>query len=335
MLPLLRFSPILKRARWGGRALGTRLNKRVGPEADYSESWEIVDLQGHQSRTIDAQGKEHSLHDLFVNSREELLGSKECSESRFPLLLKFLDANDRLSVQVHPNDEQANLLQPGEWGKTEAWVILEAAPDAVVYAGLIPGTTLEQVQREAASGNVAALLQEIRVKRGDCLLIPAGTVHAVGAGVMLLEIQQSSDLTYRLYDWGWTDADGNPRPLHIQQALQCIDPELRPLFISGESAPSSLKTGIKEEKLVDCDYFEMRRVRVTGDEAIQNSGMRIWSVMEGEGELRAGEQREEVRVGDTVMIPAATKRFEVHSAKGLEVIETRPGSGGRGLEAGG
>lgn len=323
MFPLLRFYPILKRARWGGRRLATALHKRVGVEPDYSESWELCDVDENQSILMNSSGAQVTLRQLVRESPLEIFGTGVHAEDHFPLLIKFLDANDRLSLQVHPNDAQAALSQPGSRGKTEAWYILDAAPDAVVYAGLKPGTTLEALRHALANGTVQQALRTIPVKRGDCLLIPAGTVHAVGAGVLLLEVQQASDITYRLHDWGWVDAEGKPRELHLTEAFACIDPDLEPVLLKAREIVR-MRT-ISEEPLVNCDYFQMQRLSVSGSASLENRSMRIWSVIGGRGEVCAGEVMEVVQTGDTVLIPAATTEFEV-TGEDLELIETRLGA---------
>lgn len=324
MLPLLRFSPILKRARWGGRRLATVLHKRVGGEPDYSESWEISDLEGNLSVAIDDSGKETTLRQLLRDFPEQLLGGAGKGYERFPLLLKFLDACDRLSLQVHPNDAQAEVMRPGERGKTEAWYILEGAPDAAVYAGLVPGTTLEMLREAIEGGGVEGVLRKIPVKRGDCLLIPAGTVHAIGAGVLLLEVQQASDITYRLHDWGWVDASGKPRELHLNEAFDCIDVEAAPMPVSGGKRVQSRT--ISEEPLVSCEYFQMRRLCISGETKIENDSMRIWSAIGGRGEIRAEGRRESIRLGETILIPAATRGLVI-AGENLEIIETGLGPG--------
>ena len=163
-----------------------------------------------------------TLHELVRDHGAELLGT-QAGLPQFPLLVKFLDANDRLSVQVHPNDQQAAAAIPGERGKTEAWVILEAEPEACVFAGLRPEVDRDALSRAIAEGTVEACLHRLRVRPGDCVFIPAGTVHALGEGVLLAEVQQSSDITYRLHDWNRLGPDGRPRPLHIEASLACTD----------------------------------------------------------------------------------------------------------------
>src|SRR5262249_19325002 len=151
----------------------------------------------------------------------ELLGADRCAV--FPWLVKYLDARDWLSVQVHPDDEAVRRLWPGEGGKTEAWFVLAAAPESKIYAGLLPGVDEPALRKALATGTVADCLHQFRPRPGDCLFLPAGTVHAVGGGVLLAEVQQTSDATFRLFDWNRVDAQGRPRSLHVEQALACIN----------------------------------------------------------------------------------------------------------------
>ncbi|MFM9959940.1 MAG: type I phosphomannose isomerase catalytic subunit [Planctomycetaceae bacterium] len=221
MTPLT-FRPLLKRIRWGGTRLGSVLGKPIGSESDYAESWELCDHGDDQSVVASGPWQGLTLRELMVTHRRELCGT-ERQLRQFPLLVKFLDASDRLSVQVHPNDVQARFFDPRENGKTEVWVILDARPDSRVYAGLKHGVDAFRLQQHLAAGTVEDCLHSYPARAGDCIFIPAGTVHAIGEGILLAEVQQSSDLTFRLHDWGRLGADGQPRPLHIEESLVCID----------------------------------------------------------------------------------------------------------------
>jgi mannose-6-phosphate isomerase len=206
---------------------------------------------------VDSPEPGQTLGQLVRERGPELLG-RHAGLGRFPLLLKFLDASDRLSVQVHPDDEQAAAWHPGEPGKTEAWVILAAEPGACVYAGLEPGITRDALEAALRNGTVESCLHRVPVVAGDCLFIPAGTVHAIGEGILLAEVQQSSDLTYRLFDWNRIGADGKPRALHIEDSLGCTD------FARGPVSPVRPKVlaygaGHRIEELVRCPYFVLRR----------------------------------------------------------------------------
>src|SRR5262245_7164495 len=218
----LTFHAVLKRYLWGGRRLGSVLGKPIGEGSDYAESWEIADHA--QGQSIVAQGPlvGTTLHDLVASRRDELLG-RHAPQSRFPLLFKFLDCQRDLSVQVHPDDAAAARLDPPDLGKTEAWLILDAQPGSRVYAGLKAGVDRADLEREVKRGQVVPCLSRFEPQGGDCIFIPAGTVHALGAGLLVAEIQQASDTTYRLFDWNRVGPDGRPRPLHVEQALGAMD----------------------------------------------------------------------------------------------------------------
>ena len=210
----LRFQPILRRLIWGGRRLGTVLHKPIGNEGDYAESWELSDYHDSVSVVYEGSLAGTSLRQLVQTRGQELLGSAVSGHDQFPLLVKFIDAHQNLSVQVHPDDRTGKRLA-GDNGKTETWVILDAEPGSLIYAGLKPGVGRTELAEAIQSGKVEPLLHRFAPKPDDSILIEAGTVHAIGAGVLQVEIQEMSDATFRIDDWGRLGDDGKPRPLHI------------------------------------------------------------------------------------------------------------------------
>ena len=200
MLYPFRFEPLFRRYLWGGRRLQTVLGKTLGDENDYAESWEVVDHGNEQSVIQYGPMAGKNLREIVVKYGEQLLGQHH-EQTQFPLLFKFLDAHHDLSVQVHPNDSQGALLEPPDLGKTEAWVIVEAEPEATVYAGLRPGVDRDVLSRAIADGTTKSCLHRFQAVVGDCIFIPSGTVHALGSGSVVAEIQQASDTTFRLFDW--------------------------------------------------------------------------------------------------------------------------------------
>lgn len=319
MLDVLRFEPVLKRARWGGRRLQTALHKALGSESDYAESWELVDHGNEQTRVCEGPWQGKTLGDLTREFPRELFGTQYTSSDPFPLLIKFLDAQDLLSVQVHPDDEQAAKLTPPGRGKTEAWYILDASPEGCVYAGFHPGTTPQAVAQALQADCIADLLVKFEVQRGDTLLIPAGTVHALGKGVLLLEVQQSSDITFRLYDWGRVGADGKPRPLHIAESLHCLNFQSQPTLHKAGPAP----TPNSVEELTRCDYFLMLRRVIRAPVSIDNEHRcRVVTVIAGEGTLISPQSQHSLRIGDTLLIPACVESFRVEPVQALEFVET-------------
>lgn len=316
----LRFVPLLKRLRWGGRRLGTVLGKPIGPEQDYAESWEVCDHGSDQSLVADGPHAGLALAQLVQEHGKEIFG-RQAGLSQFPLLLKFLDASDRLSVQVHPNDEQARLFDPAERGKTEAWVILAADPGSVVYAGLQPGITRQRLADAIMRGAVEECLHRVPVAPGDCLFIPAGTVHAIGEGILLAEVQQSSDLTFRLFDWNRLGVDGKPRALHPEESLACVDFDRGPVTpVTPEVIASN--AGNRTEMLVSCPYFRMtRRVLECAVDLPAEDRCRILMLLDAEVECRDVEGLELIRTGETLLLPADSKSQVLIPRKPTQLLE--------------
>lgn len=293
----LRFHPVFRQYLWGGRRLGEVLGKPIGEGNDYAESWEIVDHG--QDQTVVAAGpwKGKTLSELVQQHGPDLLGRHHPQKS-FPLLFKLLDCNKDLSVQVHPNDAQGAKLKKPDLGKTEAWVILDARPGAKLYAGLKRGFDRAAVEREIARDTLPLCLHTIESRPGDCIFIPAGTIHALGEGFLVAEIQQASDTTFRLYDWGRVGPDGKPRPLHIEQGLDVSD------FVSGPISPCRAKPTSRAgvEQLVACDKFVLNRCTAASPVAMpEDNTCRIVYFVRGQAKV-AGETLE---AGQTVLLPAS------------------------------
>jgi mannose-6-phosphate isomerase len=298
----LSFRPILKRMRWGGRRLGTLLGKPLGDGQDYAESWEIADLGGDQTTVMGGPYQGWSLRRLIETHGTALLGLQQ-TEERFPLLVQFLDAHDRLSVQVHPNDEQARQLGRGLCGKTEAWLVLFAEPHARLYTGLQRGVDRESFVERLDAGRVAECLHSYAVRAGSCVLVPAGTVHAIGEGIVLAEIQQSSDVTFRIDDWGRLDAHAKPRALHREEALACIDFDRGP--VDPVKAAVNLEGDNQVEDLVACAYFELRRHRLNSEWRLpDDERFRILMPLTGRVSVEHGDWRHSIGLGDTLLLPA-------------------------------
>ena len=298
----LQFRPIIKRARWGGRRLETSLGKELGPHSDYAESWEIADLGEDQSRVLCGPRAAAALHDLVRDQNAALFG-RHAGRRQFPLLIKFIDAHDRLSVQVHPDDAQAGAFAEGENGKTEAWVVVESAPESQLYVGLKEDVDESRLNSALASGALEECLHSFTVQPGDAVFVPAGTVHAIGEGILLAEIQQSSDLTFRLHDWGRLGVDGKPRMLHVEEALRCIDFERGPVNAVAPVPVGSEGTG---EELVRCERFVIRRHTSQSETPIPGDDrFHIVMMLEGSAELRAGSASTLLQRGRTVLLPAA------------------------------
>jgi mannose-6-phosphate isomerase len=243
----LSFEPLLKERVWGSDRLAS-LGKRLPGAAPYGESWELVDLPAEQSRVAGGPLAGVTLREIVERTPAALLGPVALDAGSFPLLVKYIDAAETLSVQVHPGVASAARL--GGRAKSEAWYILDAKPGATIHVGLRPGTTRGELEAALASDRVAELLRVRPVRAGDVIPVAPGTVHAIGAGVLLAEVQQPSDTTYRVHDWGRSGLDGKPRALHVREALECIRfdaevPELR--------APVALDLGPFKLEVVGVD----------------------------------------------------------------------------------
>ena len=325
-LPILAFQPLLKRARWGGRRLGTVLHKRLGSEIDYAESWELCDLGTQQTSVQSGPYADWTLERLVEFRRRELLGP-DSQTDQFPLLIKYLDAQDRLSVQVHPNDGMARRLHNHPRGKTEAWLILEAEPGSELFVGLKEGVTEAAFRRHLAAGTVAECLHRFPARVGQCVLVPAGTVHAIGEGIVLAEVQQSSDLTYRLDDWGRVDADGQPRPLQIAAGLECLDFERGPVL---PVVPRRLSSaGPIAEQLAECDYFSMVRYSGSGPWCVPDDGqLHIVLVVHGSATVQASGQSALWGLGSTLVLPAVREDVVWHCDENTVLLDVIPGKCG-------
>jgi mannose-6-phosphate isomerase len=236
---------------WGGRRLESAFRKKLPPDVKIGESWEIVDRPEAQSIVRNGPLRGKTLHAVWVKHREEIFGeaaaNKSLRSNRFPLLIKLLDAHEKLSLQVHPPEEVAATLR-GE-PKTEFWYVAAAEPDAELFLGFRESITRDQFKNTLREGTAADHVQKIRVKEGDAVFLPAGRFHGVDAGNLLIEIQQNSDTTYRVFDWNRVDDKGKPRQLHIDQALQCIDfNDVRPRLIESEG-----------ELLIRHELFEIQK----------------------------------------------------------------------------
>jgi mannose-6-phosphate isomerase len=297
----LRFEPILRRYIWGGRRLEEVLGKPLPPGNDYAESWEICDRADDQSVVASGPLAGISLGQLVRERGPELLGRNH-PQSRFPLLFKFLDAQRALSVQVHPNDARAALLSPPDLGKTEAWVVLHAEPGSVIYAGLKRGFDRAALEREIARGTCELCLHRFEPRVGDCVFIPAGTVHALGAGLVIAEIQQSSDVTYRLFDWNRLGADGRPRPLHVEQSLEAIDYRMGP--VSPAKPQPTERPSIS--RLVACPQFVLERWKFDEPEQIGGDDRcRLIVVIDGLVNVTGDPSSEPLLKGRTALLPAS------------------------------
>jgi mannose-6-phosphate isomerase len=299
----LRFAPIYQYRLWGGRRLADLLSAPLPGNGPIGEAWLLSDRDDHPSVVADGPLKGQTIAQLLKCSPGELLGKLAGHFPRFPLLLKFLDVSRSLSVQVHPSDAHLELIPKGETGKTEAWVVLEANAESRIYAGLKPATTAEKLRRAVTNGKVEDYLASFTPKSGDGVLVTAGTVHSL-SDVVVFEVQENSDVTFRLYDWNHVDPrTGRPRPLQVDQALACLDftqVAIGPVVPMQEETAPALR-----ERLFRCDHFGVWRYRgeapfLVGVEATP----RVLVCIAGEFRLEHGGVDFVFNKGDLVLLPA-------------------------------
>jgi len=304
----LRFRPILRQCLWGGRRLETSLGKRLGPGGNWAESWEVCDHGADQSVVEFGPLVGTTLGQIVTERGSDLLG-RHHPQPRFPLLLKFLDAAQVLSVQVHPNDAMAAKLNPPDLGKTEAWVVLEAEPEGLIYAGLKPGVDRDALLRATDQGRCQDCLHAFHPAPGDCIFLPAGTVHTFGGGVLTAEIQQSSDATFRLFDWNRVGPDGNRRPLHVEQALEAID------FQRGPVAPQRPRPTERPHvsRLVECPQFVLDRWEFDAPSPIGGDRRcHVLAVLEGMVRIEGDPAEAALPKGGSALLPASLGRVQLH-----------------------
>jgi mannose-6-phosphate isomerase len=299
----LRFEPIYQYRLWGGRRLADLLSAPLPGEGPIGEAWLLSDRDDHPSLVANGPLKGRTIGQLLKESPEQLLGKLAGHFQRFPLLLKFLDARDTLSVQVHPSDRQMSYLPEGESGKTEAWVVLEAGPESRIYAGLKPATTAADLRRAIVNRTVADQLASFRPSLGDGIFLPAGTVHSLG-DLVVFEVQENSDVTFRLYDWDHVDPKtGQPRALQVDQALACID--------FAQSAVGSVVPVVEEvkpvlrERLFLCEHFGLWRLGGESPFTVGAAGTpRVLVCIAGDGKLEHDGANHAVEKGDVFLLPA-------------------------------
>ena len=315
----LKFQPILKERIWGGQKLHTELNKPV-TGTQIGESWEVSAVPGDVSIVANGTYAGEALDDLIALYPEELLGKDVVSRfgPTFPILIKFIDAAQDLSIQVHPDDEMAK-KRHNSFGKTEMWYVMQADPGARLLVDFNQTVTREEYRKRLADNTLLELMNQEEVKPGDTFFINAGKLHAIGAGVMLAEIQQTSDITYRVYDFDRVDAKGNKRELHTEAALDAIDFSLTDDFHVSYEQENNVPN-----RMVDSPYFKTYFLPVSGRVERNLSAREAFSILiavDGEVELQTKQDTITLRQGETCLIPASLQSLILRSeaAKLLEV----------------
>jgi mannose-6-phosphate isomerase len=310
MLELLRLIPEYHYRVWGGRRLKPDADQPVG------EAWIVYE----NNRIADGRYAGQTLAALAAELGAALLGEAVVARTgtRFPLLIKLLDCNDWLSIQVHPNDAQAVALEgPGHFGKTEAWHVLEASPGARLIAGVRPGTKPDDLARAIREGSVLELVQHRSVRAGDTVFTPAGTLHALGPGLLIYEVQQTSDITYRVWDWNRPASAG--RALHIEQALAVTDPEA-----NGQVHPLRPMLDADAQRLVACPYFTLDLLASNADTlALDTDGQSFHAltVIQGRAIVESNDHAAPLGRFETVVVPAACRAYQIRPLEPIRVLK--------------
>jgi mannose-6-phosphate isomerase len=300
------FTPHFRPQVWGGRRLADLVDKPLPPGVAIGESWEISAHSRHVSVVESGRHRGRTLDQLWQTARADLVSDAAASLPSFPWLIKWLDCHDVLSVQVHPDDATAQRLLGEPFGKTESWIILHAEPAAKIYAGWKHGVTRAEIESRLENGTIAEAMHSFTPQAGQVVHIPAGTVHALGGGVVVAEIQQTSDATFRLFDWNRVDASGNSRPLHVEQALEALN------FDQGPIEPMS-PTG-EREALVHCPYYTLERIDLNESWNLRQSGLSALIVLAGEIRIDAGhDSAMPFSRGQTILLPAAMEAATIRS----------------------
>ncbi|MGM9540033.1 type I phosphomannose isomerase catalytic subunit [Anaerovibrio sp.] len=299
--PLLMQAPV-KDYIWGGTKLREKYSK-VSEADKLAESWELSCHQDGPSIIANGPAKGRTLEQYIEAEGREILGSKAQSFENFPIMIKLIDAKDNLSVQVHPDNEYA-LKNEGEYGKTEMWYIIDAEPGAELLYGVEKKITADELAESLQNGTITDICHHAPVKKGDVFFIPAGTIHAIGKGILLAEVQQNSNTTYRLYDYGRLGNDGKPRQLHVKQGSEVSS--LEPLPLKDEREVVALSPDCNGELLASCDYFTTYGVQVDGTASLVSGSdsFQTFTVLEGSLTLTAGDTLLEMSAGQTVFLPA-------------------------------
>jgi len=316
---ILRFNPFPVEKTWGGTKLREQFGKPFRKDARIGESWEVAENEDGVTTVSGGRFDGWAPQDLLGQDREALLGNvgNLGAIERFPLMLKLIDANDILSVQVHPNDKQAQELEGLPFGKTEAWFILDAEPGAWIVYGLKEGVGEGDLRERIEKDEIETALRKVPVRRGDVVAIQAGVVHALGKGIVVAEIQQNTNVTYRLYDWGRVGQDGTPRELHVERALKVIDYDARPeVRRDTDESPN-------DQRDPETDYFDWRRIQAPARrQKTENAATcQILLCIDGYAVLRTRDgQRVAIGRGESALAPAALGAYEIESESGAEIL---------------
>ncbi len=303
----LQFEPIFKERIWGGTKLKTYLNKPI-QSYNTGESWEISTVENDVSIVSNGNFKGKSLNDLIDEFPEQILGTKVYEQfgKQFPLLFKFIDAREDLSIQLHPNDELAK-KRHNSFGKTEMWYVMQAEANARLIVGFKEKSSANEYIENLNNKTLLSILDSKKVKEGDVFFLETGTIHAIGAGILIAEIQQTSDITYRVYDFDRVDAQGNQRELHLDLALDAINYDVTNAQVEYS------KNKNQANKVIDCKYFTTNSILLDGGLTIEKNkkSFTVYMCVDGDFELLYDEKLYKYTKGDTILLPAAISKFQV------------------------
>ena len=315
-----KFEPILKQTLWGGESIAPF--KHLHTDLHHvGESWELSGVKGDESVATDGDDAGKSITQLLREQKEKLVGKANYARfgDTFPLLVKFIDAREDLSIQVHPNDEQA-MARHGKRGKTEMWYIIDAAPDARLRSGFSKAITPEEYAARVNDSTITDVLQEHHVKPGDVFFLPAGRIHSIGAGTFLAEIQETSDITYRIFDFNRRDADGHTRELHTDMAKEVIDYTVLPDYRTHYKTVENQRVN-----LARCDYFTTNLYVLNRDIEADYSDLDSFVVLigiEGGCTVAAGSRSVSLQAGETLLLPATAERIAIRPCRTCKLLET-------------
>ncbi|WP_183556864.1 type I phosphomannose isomerase catalytic subunit [Mucilaginibacter sp. SP1R1] len=317
----LKFKTIYKDKIWGGQKISTYLHKDFGALPNCGETWEISGVKSDVSVVAGGELAGESLADLLEKFQGELVGEKVYAHfgNIFPLLVKFIDANDDLSVQVHPDDELAK-KRHNSFGKTEMWYVIEADPGSTLIAGFNQEMTEQKYVDALNSGHIMDILNKEDVTAGDVYFLPAGRVHTIGKGLLIAEIQQTSDITYRIYDFDRVDDKGNKRELHTQEALAAIDYKHYPEYKTNYQ-PKKDET----VKLVTCPYFTTNLLDFTHSTSKDYSALDSFVIhvcVEGEYSVKYNDEVYPVKMGECILLPKSIDKVELETTGGFKILES-------------
>lgn len=315
----IKFDPILKEKIWGGEKLIHLLQKNSS-KSKLGESWEVSDVEGNTSVVSNGKLRGKNLKELIQIFRGDLVGKKVYSvfRDKFPLLIKFIDAKEPLSIQLHPNDELAH-KRHATFGKTEMWYVMQADDKASLIVGFQKDSCKEEYLNHLSTNSLLDILNVDEVNCGDVYFIPTGRIHAIGAGVLLAEIQQTSDITYRVYDWDRKDNQGNSRELHTELALDAINYKAQDSYVT-----TYQKIENQSSEIISCPYFTTNIIPLKEKMQVNHNdkdSFVIYMCVKGEALFSYSHHTEKIKMGETILIPAKIKKFSISASEKSELLE--------------